>query len=178
MISAGLRGARFDREQGFFQRHVHAEDAGQHPAHLQGIGLGSDGAGEFGGQLNAGVLQNTVGEVDNFAVQGFYFLGVGLGAGLGQREGSEGGAQVFGVFPCDISEMDTLRALDEKLEFVPGAVGSLDDGFGGDGVEVGWYGDLDRGIALCNDQHLFGLVGESRLDGRDRARAADGQWQQ
>ena len=41
-------GAAFGGEQGVLQRNIHAEDAGQHPGHLQRIVLTGDGAGKFG----------------------------------------------------------------------------------------------------------------------------------
>ena len=40
-------GACLDREQRVFERHVHAENAGEHPRHLQWIRLAGDRAGEL-----------------------------------------------------------------------------------------------------------------------------------
>ena len=85
-------GTCFDREQRVLEGNVHAEHAGKHPRHLQGIDLGCDGAGELDRQIHAGVFQNVRGEVDHLAVEGFD-LGVRFVRLIGNRNGTEARAQ-------------------------------------------------------------------------------------
>jgi len=60
--------AGLDRKQPVFEGNVHAEHAGEHPRHLQGIRLSRDRAGELDRELQACVFQNVGGKVNNLGV--------------------------------------------------------------------------------------------------------------
>ena len=111
-------GAGFDRKQRVFERNVHAEHAGEHPRHLQGIRLSRDRAGELDRQLQTGVFQNIGGKVNNFAVEGFD-LGVRVVGLIGNRNRTE--ARAKEVFTGEIGERHPLHAQHKDVVVVPTA---------------------------------------------------------
>ena len=155
-------GAGLDGKQRVFERNVHAEHAGEHPRHLQGIRLSRDRAGELDRQLQAGVFQNVGGKVDNFAVEGFD-LGVRFVGLIGNRNRTE--ARAKEVFTGEIGERHPLHAQHKDVVVIPTAAGPLDNGFGGGGEKIGRAWNFDGRIALGDNQNLLCLARQGCLDG-------------
>src|SRR5579862_1145761 len=131
---------------------IHAQDTGEQPGHVEGVVLAGDDAGELGRGFDIDVLEDLGGQLDDFAVQGFDFRGFDFVGRQGDR--FEAGAEVVFVFKG--GEAAAFDAYNKELEFaVTDSGGSLDDGFGGSGKEVGRSGDLDGGIALSYDEDLL-----------------------
>jgi hypothetical protein len=145
-------GTGFDGEQRVLEGNVHAEHAGEHPRHLQGIDLACDGAGELDRQIHAGVFQNVRGKVDHLAVEGFD-LGVRFVRLIGNRNGTEARAQE--VVTGEIGERHPLHAQHEDLELVATAAGPLDDGFGGGREKIGRARNFNGRIALGDHENLL-----------------------